>query len=117
MQIKTIVAAALLASLSVLQAPALAQNDGRAQLRLTILDETNAPVPNATVTVFTIYGPRTVKADEKGTVVLANLPAATTQWWARTGNLSNAEAATLKPGENKHAVTLHTEKPHTESGS
>ena len=112
-----IAAAALLASLSVLQTPALAQNDGRAQLRLTIVDETNAPLPNATVTVFTMYGPRTVNANEKGVVVLANLPAeVTTQWWARTaGNLSSAEATRLKPGENKQTVTLHAAK--LDSGS
>ena len=112
-----IAAAALLASISVLQTPALAQNDGRAQLRLTIVDETNAPVPNATVTVFTMYGPRTVNADEKGVVVFANLPAeVTTQWWVRmAGNPSSAEATRLKAGENKQTVTLHA--PKTDSGS
>ena len=111
------VAAALLASLSALQTPALAQNDGRAQLRLTIVDETNAPLPNATVTVFTMYGPRTVNTNENGVVVFANLPAeVTTQWWARTaGNLSGAEATSLKPGENKQTMTLHASKP--DSGS
>ena len=112
-----IAAAALLASFSVLQTPALAQNDRRAQLRLTVVDEANAPLPNATVTVFTMYGPRTVNADEKGVVVFANLPAdVTTQWWARTpGNLSSAEATRLKPGENSRTITLHAAK--AESGS
>ena len=115
MQTKMIAAAALLASLSVLQTPALAQNEGRAQLRLTIADETHAPVPNAIVTVFTMYGPRTSSTDEKGVVVFTDLPAATTQWWARTGQLSSAEATRLKPGENKHAVTLHPAKSLTET--
>lgn len=113
---KMIAAAAVLASLSVLQTPALAQHDGRAQLRLTIVDETNAPLPNAIVTVFTMYGPRTVSADAKGVVVFSDLPAAmTTQWWARTGHLANAEATRLTPGENQRTVTLHTAK--SESGS
>jgi carboxypeptidase family protein len=116
MQMKVIAAAALLASLSVLQTPALAQNDGRAQLRLTVVDETNAPVPNAIVTVFTMYGPRTVNTDAKGVVVFADLPASTTiQWWARSGHLSNAEAMRLKPGENKQTLTLHTAKSLTET--
>jgi hypothetical protein len=115
MQTKLIVAAALLASVSVLQVPALAQNEGRAQLRLTVVDETNAPVPNAIVTVFTMAGPRTVNTDEKGVVVIADLPAAMTQWWARTGHLSNAEATRLKPGQNNQAMTLHI--AHSESGS
>ena len=119
MQMKMIAAAALLASLSALQAPALAQTDALAQLRLTIVDETNAPLPNANVTLFTMYGPRTVNADEKGVVVFADLPAATTQWWVRTpGHRSSADAMRLKPGENKQAVTLHTAKSLTEtSGS
>jgi hypothetical protein len=117
MPTKILAAAALLASLSVLQTPALAQNEGRAQLRLTIVDETNAPLPNAVVTVFTMYGPRTVNTDEKGVVVFADLPAAMTQWWARTpGHLSSAEATRLKPGENTRAVTLHTAKSLTETG-
>jgi hypothetical protein len=118
MRMNMIAAAALLASLSVLQTPALAQNDGRAQLRLTVVDETNAPVPNAIVTVFTMYGPRTVNADAKGVVVIADLPAETTEWWARTQGLSNAEATGLKPGDNKETVTLHTAKTErSESGS
>ena len=110
MRMKMIAAAAILASFSVLQTPALAQNDGRAQLRLTIVDETNVPLPNATVTVFTMYGPRTVNADAKGVVVLADLPAAMTQWWARTRGLSNADATRLKPGDNTQTLTLHTAK-------
>jgi hypothetical protein len=115
MKTKLIVAAALLASVSVLQVPALAQNEGRAQLRLTVVDETSAPVPNANVTVFTMSGPRTVNTDEKGVVVIADLPAEITQWWARTGQLSNADATRLKPGQNNQAMTLHTSKPLTET--
>ena len=110
MRMNMIAAAALLASLSVLQSPALAQNERRAQLRLTVVDEANAPLPNATVTVFTMYGPRTVNTDEKGVAVFANLPAALTQWWARTPGLSSAEAMKLSAGENNQTVTLHTTK-------
>ena len=115
MRMKMLAAAVLLASLCVLQTPALAQTEGRAQLRLTVVDETNAPLPNATVTVFTMYGPRTVNTDEKGVVVLAGLPAALTQWWARTAGLSNAEAMRLKPGENNQTITLHIAKPLQET--
>jgi len=117
MRMKMLAAAALLTSLAVLQTPALAQNDGHAQLRLTVVDMTNAPLPNASVTVFTMYGPRTASTDEKGVVVFADLPAATTQWWVRTpGHRSSADAMRLKPGENKQAVTLHTAKSLTETG-
>ena len=116
MRMMMLAAAALLTSFAVLQTPALAQNDGHAQLRLTVVDETNAPLTNASVTVFTINGPRTVNTDEQGVAVFADLSAATTtQWWARTGDLSNAEAARLQPGDNKRTVTLHSAKP-LESG-
>src|SRR5262245_62757859 len=105
MRMKMIAATAFLVSLSVLQAPALAQHEGRAQLRLTIVDDTKAPLPNAIVTVFTMYGPHTVTTDATGVVVLAGLPAATTQWWVRTpGHLSSADATRLKPGENTQTV-------------
>ena len=114
---RMIAAAALVASLFQLQTPALAHDEGRAQLQLTIVDETNAPVPYALVTVFTIYGPRTLNADDKGVVVVADLPAATTQWWVRMpGHLSTAEATRLTPGENRRAVTLQTAKSRTETG-
>ena len=102
------IAAAVLTSLSLLQAPALAQQvDVRAELRLTIVDEANAPLPNAEVTVYTIQGPRTVNADEKGVVVIADLPAELTQVWARTPERSNAEAPKLNPGRNARTLRLH----------
>ena len=112
----TLIAAALLASVSLLQTPALAQSDAPARLQLTIVDATNAAVPNAIVTVFTIHGPRTVNADEKGIAVVADLPAEMTQVWARTPGLSSAEVTKLKSGENKQTLTLRSVGP-TESGS
>jgi hypothetical protein len=109
-------AAAVLTALALLHTPALAQTVAtQAELRLTVVDEANAPVPNATVTVFTIHGPRTVKADEKGVVVVAELPAELTQVWARTSERSNAEASKLKPGQNKQTLKLHANS--VESGS
>ena len=112
MRMNVIAAAVLLTSLAALQTPALAQHDGRAQLQLTVVDQTNAPLPNAAVTVYTMYGPRTVNTDEKGVVVLADLPSAMTQWWAQVpGHVSSADATRLKPGLNKQTVTVHTAKP------
>ena len=112
MRTKLRAAFALLASVSVLQIPALAQNEGRAQLRLTIVDETNVPVPNAIVTVFLMQGPRDVNTDEKGVVVVADLPVAMTQWWARSGALSSAEAGRLKAGENERTLDPSLEREH-----
>ena len=51
MRTNLIAAAVLLASLAAFQTPLLAQNDQRAELRLTIVDEANSPVPNAIVTI------------------------------------------------------------------
>ena len=117
MRTNMIAAAVLLASVAAFQTPALAENIQRAELRLTIVDEANSPVANATVTVYTIHGPRTVSADEKGAVVIGDLPTELTQVWARTtGNLSGAEAAKLKAGVNKQTLTLHTVRS-LESGS
>ena len=117
MRTNMIAAVVLLASFAAFQTSALAENNQRAELRLTVFDEANAPVPNATVTVYTIHGPRTVKADEKGAVVIAGLPAELTQVWARTsGNLSGAEAGKLKAGVNTQTVKVHT-MTSPESGS
>jgi hypothetical protein len=118
MRTNVIAAAALLTLIATSQTPVLAQNDQRAQLQLTIVDETNAPVPNATVTVYTIHGPRTVNADAKGAVVIADLPAELTQVWARTReNLSAAEATKLNAGTNTQTLTLHAVQTRTEAVS
>ena len=110
------IAVALLASLAAFQTPALAQNDRRAQLRLTVIDETGSAVPNAIVTIYTIYGPRTVNADAKGAVVIAELPADRTQVWARTpGKLSGAESTKLTAGTNTQTLTVHRTVTSTES--
>jgi hypothetical protein len=109
-----IAAAALLTLLSSLSTPALAQND-RAQLLLTVVDESNAPVPNAMVTIYTIYGPRTLNADQKGAVVAADLPADRTQVWARTPRLSGAETTKLKAGATTLTLTVHRDAKSTES--
>ena len=116
MQKNMIAAAVVLASLFASQTPALAQNAQRAELRLTVVDETNSPVPNAIVTVYTIYGHRHVTADAKGAVVIADLPAELTQVWARTGYLSAAEATKLKTGANTQTLMLHA-VTSSESGS
>ena len=121
MRTNKIAAAVLLASLAAFQTSVLAQNRQRAELQLTIVDETHSPVPNAIVTIYTIHGPRTVNADAKGAAVIADLPAELTQVWARTSlNLSGAEATQLKAGVNKQTLTVHTVRPGSvsvESGS
>jgi hypothetical protein len=120
MRKNTIAAAALLALVSAFQTPALAQSDEHAKLQLAIVDETNAPLPNANVSVFTLDGNlgRTVTADEYGLVVVADLPVGLTQVWVRTpGHRASAEATRLKAGDNKQTVTLHTAAPLTAESS
>jgi hypothetical protein len=118
MRTNVIAAAALLVSLSVLQTPALAENQGRARLHLNVVDGANAPLPNATVTVYTMHGPRVATTDQTGVVVFADVPAEMTQWWAQMpGHLSSADATRLKPGKNTQTVTLQMATPAAESAS
>ncbi len=106
-----IAATVLLTSLVALQTPALAQNNQSAELRLTVIDRSGSPVADALVTVYTIYGPRTVNADAKGVVVMADLPADTTQVWAGNLLFSGVDVTKLKAGKNHRTVTVRLQKP------
>jgi hypothetical protein len=111
MRTYTALAALLLLALSALHVHATAGSDtqARAQLRLLVLDRTQAPLPGATVTVFTVDGNpgTTVTADDKGIAQFPVLPAGLVQVYVRfPGFTSYAEKATLKGGANKETVVL-----------
>jgi len=111
MRTYTALATLFLLAASLFQAPALAQVDGRARLRLVVVDQDKAVLPNATVTVFTIDGnlPTTVTADEKGVAVFPDLPVGLAEVYARTaGHAPFIEKTTLKRGENAQTATLHS---------
>jgi hypothetical protein len=110
MRINTALAAlAVLLTGSLLQVPAFAQAETRPQLRLVIVDQANAVIPAATVTVYTVDGNPglTVTADEKGVATFPTLPVGMTQIHARfPGHAPYIEATTLKRGDNAMTLTL-----------
>ncbi len=109
MRTYTALAALMLVAASLFQTPVLAKADTRARLRLVVVDQNQAVVRNATVTVFTLDGNLgvTATADEKGVVVFADLPAGIAQIYARTpGRAPFIEKATLRRGENAQTATL-----------
>lgn len=115
-------AALLMLTASLFQTPALAKADSRAQLRLVVVDQNHAVLPNATVTVFTLDGNLgvTATADEKGVVVFPDLPEGMAQLYVRTaGHTPFIEKTTLRRGQNAQKATLGamTEVPASASGS
>jgi hypothetical protein len=92
------------------QTPTLAKGEGRARLRLVVVDQNHAVVPNATVTVFTLDGNlgTTVTADAKGVARFPDLPTGLAQVYARTtGYAPFIEKTTLRRGDNAQTATLH----------
>ena len=97
----------LAASLNV--APAFAEARPQATLRLTIVDQTNAVLPHAVVTIYTLDGQPGVRAvaDEHGVVYLPTIAAGLTQIVASHPGFAPAfEKATLKAGANASTVRL-----------
>jgi hypothetical protein len=109
MRTHTALAALLLTTASVLQIPASAQADTRAQLRLLVVDQTNAALPGATVTIFTLDGNPgvTVTADKKGVAVFPALATGLAEIVAKSPGLAPyIEKTTLQSGVNTQTVTL-----------
>ena len=110
MRIHTALVAAALITASMLQLPATAQAGSRAKLQLRVVDQTNAVLPHATVTIYTLDGKPgvTATADEKGMVVFPAVATGTTQIVAKFPGFTNSvEKATLKAGTNVQTVKLH----------
>jgi hypothetical protein len=102
----------------------------RTTLRLVVVDETNAVLPSATVTVYTLDGKPGVRAtaDEYGVVYVPEIAPGLTQIVASYPGFSPAlEKTTLEAGENAQVVKLQlapvvekvtvraTERPHASS--
>ena len=81
-----------------------------ATLRLVVVDQTNAVLPHATVSIYTLDGNPGVRAtaDEHGVVYLPAVAAGMTQIVASYPGFSpSLEKATLKAGDNTETVKLH----------
>ena len=109
MRIKTAFAALLPLAAALLQLPATAQAETQAQLRVRVVDQTNAVLPRATVTIFTLDGNPgvTATADDKGVVVFPAVSAGLTEIVVKFPGFSPyIGKATLEPGDNAQTAAL-----------
>jgi hypothetical protein len=109
MRTNTALAALVIATAALLPGSAFAQADSRAQLELRVVDQTNAAVPAATVTIYTLDGKpgQTVKTNEKGVAVFSALPAGMAQIRAEyPGFTPYTQKAALRSGGNAQTVRL-----------
>ena len=109
MRIHTALVAAALITASMLQLPATAQAGSRAKLQLRVVDQTNAVLPHATVTIYTLDGKPgvTATADEKGMVVFPTVATGMTQIVTKfPGFAASIEKTSLKAGNNVQTVKL-----------
>jgi hypothetical protein len=103
-----ILATQLLLALPIL-ATASAEPAGKATLRLVIVDQTNAVLSHAAVTIYTADGNASVRAvaDESGVVYLSAIATGPTQIVASYPGFSpSLEKTMIKAGYNASAVKL-----------
>ena len=88
--------------------PLGAQTANQAQLRLVVVDETGAGIPNATVVVTPAAGePITVMSDERGLVTVQGLVAGPVQLHVEfPGFTAHDATVNLRRGANNQSVTL-----------
>jgi hypothetical protein len=118
MRIHTALAALLVVAAASFDVPASAQAASRAQLRLVVVDEGNAALPNAKVTIFTLDGNlgTTVTADEKGVAVFPDLPVGLAEIYATVPGFGPyIDKATLRGGSNAQTLTLESRAHESDS--
>ena len=106
-------AALLFLVASVLQVPASARPSASSQLYLLVVDQASAPLPNTTVTVYTLDGNPgvTAKTDAAGKVVFPKLGSGMAQVVARAaGFVPHIEKTTLETGDNVQTVKLYGDR-------
>jgi Carboxypeptidase regulatory-like domain len=110
MRTYTALATVALLAASLVQTPLAAQaRSSAAELRLRVVDQTGAVLPQATVTIYTLDGNPgiTVTADEHGVASFRALPSGLSEIVARfPGFTPYIEGAKLKPGKNQATVAL-----------
>ena len=109
MRTHTLLTALLLLSVSFLQLPVPAHAESRAQLQLLVVNQANAAVSGATVTIFTLDGnpAMTVTTNKDGVATVRDLPTGMAEIYARSGGLiPYIEKTTLRSGVNTQTVRL-----------
>lgn len=100
----------LLLTLSFMHPAAAATGRARAHLQLLVVDQAQAPLARAAVTVYTLDGRPgvTVKTDTQGHAVWPDVATGTTQIVAKAaGYQTSIDKVTLHVGDNTRTVTLH----------
>jgi hypothetical protein len=118
MRIKIALASLLLVLTSLAPVPMLADARPHAQLRLLIVDQNNAALPHATVTIYTLDGNPgvTVTADENGVATFSPVAVGLTEIVAKSKGFSPyIDKATLTAGDNMQTLTLRASRTGRES--
>jgi hypothetical protein len=101
--------AALLIAASTMSAALFAESSP-AQLQVQVVSDRNAPMPGATVTIYTLDGNPgvTVKADAQGVATFEAVTPGLTQVVTRSeGFAASIGKMTLRAGDNARTVMLH----------
>ena len=109
MRIKTALASLVLMMAFLCQASGSAQAGPPAQLRLLLVNQQNAALPHATVTVYTLDGKPgvTVTADDKGIALFPSIATGLAQIVAKSSGLAPyIDKTTVKSGMNTQTVVL-----------
>ena len=111
MRIKTALASVVLMTTAcVFQAFPFAEATAPAQLRLIVVNQQNAALPHAKVTIYTLDGKPgvTVTADEKGVALFPAVSAGLTEIVAKSfGFSAYIDKTIVQPGTNTRTVMLH----------
>jgi protocatechuate 3,4-dioxygenase beta subunit len=116
MRTHTVVAALLLAA-ATLSSSVSAEPAGAAQFHVQVVDVRNAPLPGATVTIYTLDGNPgvTATADAHGVAQFASIAPGMTQVVARSDRFTPSIAkVTVEPGDNARTVRLHLDSDDSE---
>jgi hypothetical protein len=109
MAIKTALASVVLMVAFALQAFPSAEATAPAELRLLVVNQQNAALPHATVTIYTLDGKPgvTIKADDKGVALFPAVSTGLTQIVVKSSGFSQGvEKTVVQPGVNTHTLTL-----------
>ncbi|MGH9409652.1 MAG: carboxypeptidase-like regulatory domain-containing protein, partial [Vicinamibacterales bacterium] len=97
------------------QAPAAQPSERNARATVTVVDQTGAVIPDASVTIVGVdnptIAPAAVKTDDKGVATLSGLAPGRYTLSAEFPGFEKRQlqGVRLKPGDNKHAIVLTIE--------
>jgi hypothetical protein len=114
MRINIALTSLALLMVSLLPAPGVAHAGAPAQLRLLVVNQQNAALPHATVTVYTLDGKPgvTVTTDDKGVALFPSVSTGMAQIVARSSGFSAyIDKTTVHAGVNTQTLMLRVATP------